>query len=102
MNTQPKDNLMDTASLALGIVSIVLCFIIYFSIPAGAIAVILSTLSRGDKMKYSTKASFGMWLGIIGISLTILIYIAAYLIVYLSFGSIDSFMDAYYHSIGQR
>lgn len=61
MNQAPQRNYMDkrstglaTASIALGIVSIVTFCCLYAALPCGALAIILGLLSRGGEMTFST------------------------------------------------
>ena len=73
MNQAPQRNYMDkrstglaTASIALGIVSIVTFCCLYAALPCGALAIILGLLSRGGEMTFSTTGKIGIVLGIIG------------------------------------
>lgn len=81
MNQAPQRNYMDkrstglaTASIALGIVSIVTFCCLYAALPCGALAIILGLLSRGGEMTFSTTGKIGIVLGIIGLVLTIALY----------------------------
>lgn len=62
MNQAPQRNYMDkrstglaTASIALGIVSIVTFCCLYAALPCGALAIILGLLSRGGEMTFSHR-----------------------------------------------
>lgn len=66
----PKSNGMATASLILGILSLVLCCCVYFSIPLGALAILFAILSRGSSRQMTGQAKAGLGLGIGGIVLT--------------------------------
>lgn len=63
MNQAPQRNYMDkrstglaTASIALGIVSIVTFCCLYAALPCGALAIILGLLSRGGEMTFPPPA----------------------------------------------
>ena len=67
MNQAPQRNYMDkrstglaTASIALGIVSIVTFCCLYAALPCGALAIILGLLSRGGEMTFSTTGKIGL------------------------------------------
>ena len=67
-----KYSSMSVASLVLGIISIVLCFFWYISIPAGILAIIFgvkTTRKLGSKL-----GKAGLITGIVGISLFTFIY----------------------------
>ena len=81
MNQAPQRNYMDkrstglaTASIALGIVSIVTFCCLYAALPCGALAIILGLLSRGGEMTFSTTGKIGIVLGIIGLVLYCTLY----------------------------
>lgn len=81
MNHMPQRNYMDkrstglaTASIALGIVSIVTFCCLYAALPCGALAIILGLLSRGGEMTFSTTGKIGIILGIVGLVITIALY----------------------------
>lgn len=69
-------NPMSTAALALGILSITCCSIIYVSLPFGAIAIICAILSRGNgQMPGRSKA--GIICGIVGLIATVSITVSS-------------------------
>lgn len=86
---------MEIASLVLGILAVSSCLCLYLSIPCGALAVILASLSRGGQMQYGSKAQVGMILGIIGLAFTILIYGASFAFALHEYGSIEGILKAY-------
>jgi hypothetical protein len=71
LNTQTAYHL-GGGVLALGIISIVGSLFYYVALPTGILAVILG--AKGSKMS-SKLAKAGMTLGIIGLSITVLIYV---------------------------
>lgn len=64
---------METASMVLGIISLVGFIVVFASIPCGAMAVILGALSRGESWKMSKKAKAGVITGAIGMYLGLLL-----------------------------
>lgn len=73
-----KYSSMNVASLVLGIISIVLCFFWYMTIPAGILAIIFgvkTTRKLGSKL-----GKAGLITGIVGISLFTFIYVSLLLI----------------------
>ena len=80
----PRMNPMAKAASTLGILSIVATFtmMLYPSIILGAMAIILSLLSRGRDKHLSSKASSGMTTGIIGLSVNIIIGATAVLLLF--------------------
>ena len=53
-----------TASLVLGILSLVTCCCIYSALPFGALAIIFALLSRGGEMTMDSRGMTGLGLGI--------------------------------------
>lgn len=86
---------MEIASMTLGILAVSSCLCLYLSIPCGALAVILATLSRGGQMQYGPKAQAGLILGIIGLSFTLLIYGSSFALAFHEYGSIEGILKAY-------
>lgn len=69
---------MGVASLVLGIISIVFCFIPGISIigiVTGLVAIILGVMAKKDEAEKS-KATAGLIMGIIGLSLSIIIWVS--------------------------
>lgn len=81
-----------TASLVLGTMAVVMCSCIYLSIACGALAIIFALLSRGAKMELDPKAKIGLFLGIIGIVVTILFYAYAFYIMLQEYGSFEGIL----------
>lgn len=96
---KPREDLrsrpMEYASLILGIVALVGCTCIYLSLPCGAIAIILATLSRSGEMTYGSKAQAGLMLGIFALVFTVLLYGVSFAALLYEYGSIEGIMDAY-------
>jgi len=86
---------MESAALALGILSLVLCSCFYLSIPFGALAIILATLGRGADITFTNKQRIAIILGIAGIVVTILFYAYAVYTALVTYGGIDGVLKAY-------
>lgn len=91
----PRSEPMEYASLILGIVAFVGCTCIYLSLPCGAIAIILATLSRSGEMAYGSKAQAGLMLGIFALVFTVLLYGVSFAALLYEYGSIEGILDAY-------
>lgn len=86
---------MEIAALVLGIISLSTCTCLYTGIICGALAAIFASLSRGGQDRMSPRAKAGFWLGIAGIGLTAILYIVAYIIAILQYGSLEGIFRAY-------
>lgn len=91
--TQPRKNPMATAALVFGILSLVTCFIIYLSLPFGALAVIFALLSRTER-PIRKKARRGLICGICGMIATVVLTVSAFYTV-LTDSSMRSFLEYY-------
>lgn len=91
--TQPRKNPMATAALVFGILSLVTCFIIYLSLPFGALAVIFALLSRTER-PIRKKARRGLICGICGMIATVVLTVSAFYTVLTDF-SMRSFLEYY-------
>lgn len=91
--SRPSKNPMATAAVVFGILSLVTCFIIYLSLPFGALAVIFALLSRVEK-PMRQKARRGMICGICGMIATIILTVSAFYTV-LTDSSMRSFLEYY-------
>ncbi len=90
--TYKPANSFENASMILGFSSLVMCNCLYFSIPAGALAIIFAFLSRGKRMELGSKATVGLVLGIIGIVITVLFYIFAFYVAIEEYGSFEALL----------
>lgn len=82
-----------TASLVLGILSLVTCCCIYSALPFGALAIIFALLSRGGEMTLDSRGMAGLGLGIAGLVLTIVIFIIMFIYTVSFYGGFDEFMQ---------
>lgn len=72
---QSEPNGMSTASLVMGIISLVLCCCFYVSIPLGALGILFAILSKGKDQTMCGRSKTGLGLSIAGLVLTILLTI---------------------------
>lgn len=91
---------MAIASMTLGMIALISCTCLYLSIPCGALAIIMATLSRGGQMRYSGKAQIGLILGASAIILTVIVYGASFALALAQYGSIDGILKAYSDMVG--
>ncbi len=62
---------METASVVLGILGLLSCVILYFSLPLGALGILFALLSRGSRPHMTTRAKVGLGLSAAGLVLTL-------------------------------
>ncbi|RSS82615.1 DUF4190 domain-containing protein [Streptomyces sp. WAC06614] len=78
----PRNNGLGVASLVLGIISVVGCFLSFFSVLAGALAIIFGALGRGKANRGEADnggvALAGLILGIVGVVLGLLTVLALF------------------------
>lgn len=86
---------MALASFILGIIAVLTSGCIYLAIVCGSLGIILALLSRGGEMKLSSRGTAGLALSSIGLALTLLIYITAFVFIIYYYGGIDAFMEDY-------
>lgn len=70
---QPEPNGFATASLVLGILSLILCCCCYVSVPLGALGIIFAILSKGASIRMSGRSKTGLGLSIAGLCITLLL-----------------------------
>jgi heme/copper-type cytochrome/quinol oxidase subunit 2 len=96
----PKSNGMATASLVLGIISVVLCFIWFIGIITGILAIILAVVAK-KKIKQDANlggngaATGGLITGIIGTLISAIIVILALMFVSAVAGGASEFEEAF-------
>ncbi|MCM1256479.1 MAG: DUF4190 domain-containing protein [Roseburia sp.] len=91
---------MATASLVLGIVSLVSSACIYAAMPCGALGMILALLSRGGTRKMDNQATVGLALSVCGLAFTILFTGFSFLLTYKMYGGWDGIMREYMNLYG--
>ena len=104
-NFQPKPriikvNLFEAASMFLAIGALISCFFFYGAYVMGALAILFALLSRGEQMKMSFKARFGLILGIVAIVLSTVLTVGSVYIAIQEFGSIENALREYCEMFG--
>lgn len=95
-----KLNLFEAASMILAIGALISSLFIYGAYLMGALAILFALLSRGDQMKMSSKAKFGLIVGIIAIVLSTVLTIGSIYIAIEEFGSIENALREYCNMFG--
>ncbi len=95
-----KVNMFEAASIVCAIGAIVSCTCFYGAYILGALAILFALLSRGGQMKMSSKAKFGLILGIIAIVFTTVVTIGSYFIAIEEYGSIENALREYCNMYG--
>lgn len=93
-------NMFEAASIVLAIGALVSCTCFYGAYIMGALAILFALLSRGGQMKMSSKAEFGLIVGIAAIVLTTIVTIGAVYIAIEEFGSIENVLREYCEMYG--
>ena len=93
-------NMFEAASMVLAIGALVSCTCFYGAYIMGALAILFALLSRGGQMKMSSKAKFGLIVGIAAIVLTTVVTIGAVYIAIEEFGSIENVLREYCEMYG--
>lgn len=98
----PQRSGMETASLVLGILSLISSMFFYLSIPLGALGILFALLSRGSRKKTSARAKAGLLVSATGLLLSgiltaVILYNAKDLMATAEFQEIlEEYMDYYY------
>lgn len=93
-------NMFEAASMMLAIGALVSCTCFYGAYIMGALAILFALLSRGGQMNMSSKAKFGLIVGIAAIILTTIVTIGAVYIAIEEFGSIENVLRQYCEMYG--
>ena len=95
-----KPNFFETFAFGFAIASLFSCTIIYIVYPLAGLAILFAVLSRGAQMKFSPKAKKSILLGICGIVLSTVIFVAAFLFLLEEYGSIEGILRAGSETMG--
>lgn len=90
----------EAAALVLSIISVSLCCCFYVSLPAGALAIIFASLSRGRHEHMSQAATAAFIIGIVGVSLSLALIIFSIIYCYITFDSIEDMLMYYSQTMG--
>ena len=95
MHMRKPVNYFEVAAWACGVASIFTCLTIYGPFVLGSLAILFALLSRGGQMTMSKKARKGLILGIAGMILTVIIFVAAWQFALKEYGSIEGVVRAF-------
>ena len=89
-----KPNYFEMFAFVFAIASIISCTVIYTAYIFGGLAILFALLSRGAQMKFSPKAKRALLVGIFGIVLATVIFVASFLFLLNEYGSIEGILRA--------
>lgn len=89
-----KPNLFEFFAFAFAIGSLISCTFIYLAYVFGGFAILFATLSRGAQMQFSPKAKKSIFLGICGIILATVLFVASFLYLLQEYGSLEGVLRA--------
>lgn len=95
-----RSDRMATASLVLGIVSLVSSYCLYLAMPCGALGVILALLSRGGTRRMDNQATVGLVLSACGLGFSVLFTAFSFFITFQMYGGLDGIMREYMDLFG--
>lgn len=99
-STKSQTNPYEKFAFLFGIISILMCSIIYVSFVTGSMAILFAILSKGGNIKFSKKARLGFIFGILGLALTIIFYTIAFKIALEEYGSFEGILREACEMIG--
>lgn len=88
-----RSNGLTIASLTMGILSLATSCFIYTAVPFGALAIIFALLSRGIEHDLDPKALAGLLLGIIGLIVAVVVFIAMFIYAINYYGGLDNLLQ---------
>lgn len=86
---------LSTAAFVIGIIALCTSCCLYIGLPGGALAILFAILSKGGETTMDSKATIGLWLGVLALVCTIVLYIAMFVISVNYLGGIDEFWEYY-------
>lgn len=89
-----KTNYFEIFSFIFAVASIISCTVIYTAYLFGGLAILFALLSRGAQMKLSPKAKKSILIGICGIVLATVIFVASFLYLLEEYGSLEGILRA--------
>jgi len=107
MNQRLKPNYFELFSLGFAIGSIFSCTVIYAAYLLAGLAILFAILSRGPQMKFSPRAKWSIIIGVCGIVLSTVLFIATFLFLLEQYGSsglssIITYLDEYLEMKGTK
>ena len=92
IKTNKKPNYFEYFAFAFAIASFVSCTVIYTAYIFGGLAILFALLSRGAQMQFSPRAKKSIIMGVCGIILATVIFVAFFLYLLEEFGSIEGIL----------
>ncbi|MFV0466989.1 MAG: hypothetical protein ACK5ML_13145 [Lachnospiraceae bacterium] len=95
-NSQPasqEKNIMATAALILGIISLSTFFCVYLAFPSGALGITLALLSRGGQMKFPQMSKLALIISTAGFLFSIIVFVGLILFTLSYYGGYDGVMQ---------
>ncbi|MBQ8518145.1 MAG: hypothetical protein IJ455_00895 [Agathobacter sp.] len=89
-----KPNYFELFALGFALASLFSCTIIYTAYLFAGLAILFAMLSRGAQMKFSPRAKKSIFIGICGIILATVIFVASFLFLLEEYGSIEGILRA--------
>lgn len=92
LRTNVKPNYFEQIALIFAMASFLCCTIIYAAYFFAGLAILFALLSRGAQMQFSPKAKKSILLGVCGIILATIVFIASFLYLLEMYGSIEGIL----------
>lgn len=89
-----RPNFFEQLAFILAISSLFSSTFIYLSYLLGGLAVLFALLSRGGRMKLSRKSKLSIFIGILGIVFSTLLFVGSFLILLREYGSLEGILRA--------
>lgn len=89
-----KPNYFELFAFGFAIASLFSCTMIYTAYLFAGLAILFAVLSRGAQMKFSPRAKKSIFIGICGIILATVIFVASFLFLLEEYGSLEGILRA--------
>lgn len=89
-----KPNYFELFSLGFALASIFSCTFIYTAYLFGGLAILFALLSRGAQMQFCSRAKWAIIIGIAGIVLSTVLFVASFLFLLQEYGSLEGILRA--------
>ncbi|MCR5755732.1 MAG: DUF4190 domain-containing protein [Acetatifactor sp.] len=101
MEQQINNDKFSIASFVCGLLSLVLCCMVFFSIPLGALGILFAILSRRSNRQMNLLSKVGIWLSVVGILYGVFSFvrIVREIPVLLNDPAYVSMLDSYYEQL---
>lgn len=89
-----KPNYFELFSFGFAIASLLSCTVIYTAYMFAGLAILFALLSRGAQMKFSPRAKKSILIGVGGIILATVLFVASFLYLWEQYGSLEGILRA--------